>query len=97
MTVLCFLFASLDQTITAVGNQNEKVSNTKPRFVEVISRKKRELKIASILYPKVSRDEDLTRVVERHQKAQWKSISKLDSKLSEFDSVEYKSVYKFLA
>jgi len=34
------LVASLDQTITAVGTTMKKFSNTKPRFVEVISRKK---------------------------------------------------------
>ncbi len=51
---------SMDRTITATGLNNEKVSNTKPRFVEVnVDKQSNELKIASMYTTKLSRDEEL--------------------------------------
>ncbi len=51
---------SMDRTITATGLNKEKISNTKPRFVEInMDKKTNELKIASIYTTKLSRDEEL--------------------------------------
>lgn len=56
-----FFLASMDRTITATGKAGEKITNTKPRFVEVnLNDKSQELKIVSIYTTKVSRDEELT-------------------------------------
>ncbi|GMQ26665.1 hypothetical protein Aoki45_33480 [Algoriphagus sp. oki45] len=56
-----FFLASMDRTITATGKAGEKITNTKPRFIEVnLSDKSQELKIVSIYTTKVSRDEELT-------------------------------------
>lgn len=64
---LSFL-VSMDRTITAVGLNNEKISNTRPRFVEVnVDKKTNELKIASMYTTKLSRDEEL--------KEWWASLS----------------------
>jgi Leucine-rich repeat (LRR) protein len=52
--------ASLDRTITAIGLNKEKISNTKPRFIEVnVDKKSNELKIASIYTTKLSREKEL--------------------------------------
>lgn len=57
---LSFL-VSMDRTLTAVGLNDEKITNTKPRFVEInVDQKSNELKIASIYTTKLSRDEELT-------------------------------------
>ncbi|MDN3670603.1 leucine-rich repeat domain-containing protein [Echinicola jeungdonensis] len=51
---------SMDRTLTATGLDNEKIENTKPRFVEVnLNRQSNELKIASIYTTKLSRDKEL--------------------------------------
>ncbi len=51
---------SMDRTLTAMDLNNEKISNTKPRFVEVnVDKKTNELKIASMYTTKLSRDEEL--------------------------------------
>jgi len=60
--------ASLDRTITAVGLNKEKISNTKERFIEInVDNKSNELKIASIYTTKLSRDKEL--------KDWWSSLS----------------------
>lgn len=90
-----FFIASLDQTITAVGTRNEKVSNTKPRFVEVnLQEKTGELKIASIYTTKVSRDEELVEWWNGIN-PQWKSYFKTRFRLSETDSVDINQLYRF--
>lgn len=55
-----FFEISLDRTLTAVGINNEAISNTKQRFIEVnLDRDSKELKIASMYTTKLSRDEEL--------------------------------------
>jgi hypothetical protein len=50
-----FFLASIDRTLTADGLRGEKISDTKPRFVEVnLNDKSQELKIVSIYTTKVS-------------------------------------------
>ena len=91
-----FFLASLDRTITATGINNEKVSNTKPRFVEVnLDGKSQELKIASVYTTKVSRDEELTEwwnVLDPH----WQAYFKNRFEVSEFDSINVDLLYKFV-
>lgn len=85
---------SMDRTLTAVGLNKEKISNTKPRFVEVnVDKKSNELKIASIYTTKLSRDEEL--------KTWWSSLSytwenyfRNKVGLSETDSVTIEHLYK---
>jgi hypothetical protein len=92
-----FFIASLDQTITAVGTKNEKVSNTKPRFVEVnLQEKTGEIKIASIYTTKVSRDEELLEWW-KGINLKWKSYFKTRFHLSEFDSVDINQLYRFVS
>jgi len=56
-----YFIASLDRTISATAISGEKITNTKPRFVEVnLDEKTSDLKIASVYTTKVSRDEELT-------------------------------------
>ncbi|WP_194775634.1 leucine-rich repeat domain-containing protein [Pararhodonellum marinum] len=56
---LSFL-VSLDRTLTATGLTNEKIENTKPRFIEVnVDKRSNELKIASVYTTKLSRDKEL--------------------------------------
>lgn len=56
---LSFL-VSMDRTITATGLNKEKITNTKPRFIEVnVDKKSGELKIASVYTTKLSRDKEL--------------------------------------
>ncbi|WP_026952161.1 leucine-rich repeat domain-containing protein [Algoriphagus mannitolivorans] len=92
-----YFVASLDRTIEAQGMRGEKISNTKPRFVEVnLDEKSQELKIVSIYTTKVSRDEELT--------AWWKSLSpawvsffKQKFSLNPSDSVGLEWFYKFVS
>lgn len=92
-----FFIASLDQTITAVGTKNEKVSNTKPRFIEVnLQEKTGELKIASIYTTKVSRDEEL-REWWKGINPKWKSYFKTRFQLSGSDSVDINQLYRFVS
>lgn len=92
-----YFIASLDQTITAVGTKNEKVSNTKPRFVEVnLQDKTGELKIASIYTTKLSRDEELLEWWKGISRP-WKSYFKTRFNLSEFDSVNINQLYRFVS
>ncbi len=91
-----YFTASLDRTITATGINNEKVNNTKPRFVEVnLDSKTQELKIASVYTTKVSRDEELTEwwgVLDPH----WQDYFRDRFAVSEFDSINVDLLYKFV-
>lgn len=92
-----FFVASLDRTITAIGINGEKITNTKPRFVEVnLDAKSQELKIASIYTTKVSRDEELTEwwgVLNPH----WQDYFRQRFELSEFDSIDVEQLYRFVS
>ncbi|TDQ19601.1 hypothetical protein DFQ04_1425 [Algoriphagus boseongensis] len=91
-----YFVASMDRTIEAIGNAGEKITNTRPRFVEVnLDEKTQELKIVSMYTTKVSRDEELT--------AWWKSLSpawvayfKKRFGLNAQDSVALDMIYKFV-
>ena len=91
-----FFTASLDRTITATGINNEKVTNTKPRFVEVnLDPKTQELKIASVYTTKVSRDEELAEwwsVLNPH----WQAYFRDRFALSEYDSINVDVLYRFV-
>ncbi len=91
-----YFTASLDRTITATGINNEKITNTKPRFVEVnLDSKTQELKIASVYTTKVSRDEELTEwwsVLDPH----WQDYFKDRFAVSEFDSINLDMLYRFV-
>lgn len=91
-----FFTASIDRTITATGLNNEKVTNTKPRFVEVnLDSKTQELKIASVYTTKVSRDEELTEwwgVLDPH----WQAYFRNRFAVNEFDSINVDLLYKFV-
>lgn len=91
-----YFLASLDRTITATGINNEKVTNTKPRFVEVnLDSKSQELKIASVYTTKVSRDEELTEwwsVLDPH----WKSYFRKRFAISQYDSISVDLLYRFV-
>jgi len=92
-----FFIASIDQTITAVGTKNEKVSNTKPRFVEVnLQEKTGELKIASIYTTKVSRDEELLEWW-KGINSNWKNYFRTRFGLSAYDSVGVDQLYRFVS
>ncbi|WP_339879023.1 leucine-rich repeat domain-containing protein [uncultured Algoriphagus sp.] len=91
-----FFTVSLDRTITATGINNEKVTNTKPRFVEVnLDPKTQELKIASVYTTKVSRDEELAEwwsVLNTH----WQAYFRDRFALSEYDSINVDVLYRFV-
>lgn len=91
-----YFLASLDRTITATGINNEKVTNTKPRFVEVnLDNKSQELKIASVYTTKVSRDEELTEwwsVLNPH----WQAYFRDRFAISQYDSISLDQLYRFV-
>ena len=91
-----YFTASLDRTITATGINNEKITNTKPRFVEVnLDSKTQELKIASVYTTKVSRDEELAEwwgVLDPH----WQAYFRDRFALSSYDSIGLDQLYKFV-
>lgn len=90
---LSFL-VSMDRTLTATGLNNEKITNTKPRFVEVnVDKKSNELKIASIYTTKLSRDEELTEWWSTLSYT-WESFFRQKIGLSEEDSVMLDHLYK---
>lgn len=92
-----YFLASLDRTITAVGMGGEKVSNTKPRFVEVnLDEKTQELKIVSVYTTKVSRDEEL-KAWWTSLDAGWKSYFLNRFQLTPADSVGLDLWYKFVS
>jgi hypothetical protein len=90
---LSFL-VSMDRTLTAVGLNNEKITNTKPRFVEVnVDKKSNELKIASVYTTKLSRDEELTEWWSTLSYT-WEAYFRGKIGLSEEDSVTLDHLYK---
>lgn len=92
-----FFLASLDRTITASGLNGEKVSNTKPRFIEVnLNEKSQELKIVSIYTTKVSRDEEL-KAWWSSLDSGWKTYFKSRFQLTDSDSVSMDQWYRFVS
>ncbi|OYX12394.1 MAG: internalin, partial [Algoriphagus sp. 32-45-6] len=92
-----FFLASLDRTITASGLNGEKISNTKPRFVEInLQDNSQELKIVSIYTTKVSRDEEL-KTWWNGLSDSWKSYFKGRFQLAETDSADLDMLYRFVS
>ena len=92
-----FFLASLDRTLTATGLKGEKISNIKPRFIEVnLDEKSQELKIASIYTTKISRDDEL-KAWWTSLDPEWKLYFKSRFQLSETDSADLGQLYKFVA
>lgn len=92
-----YFLASLDRTITAVGIGGEKISNTKPRFVEInLDEKTQELKIVSVYTTKVSRDEEL-KAWWNSLDSGWKSYFKNKFQLNSSDTVGLDLWYKFVS
>ncbi|PSL08016.1 leucine-rich repeat domain-containing protein [Cecembia rubra] len=90
---LSFL-VSMDRTLTALGLNKEKISNTKPRFVEVnVDKRSNELKIASIYTTKLSRDKELLEWW-KNLSYTWESYFRKKIGLSESDSVSLDDLYK---
>lgn len=91
-----YFTASLDRTITATGINNEKITNTKPRFIEVnLDPKSQELKIASVYTTKVSRDEELAEwwsVLDPH----WQNYFRDRFAINEYDSINLDQLYRFV-
>lgn len=92
-----YFVVSLDRTITAVGTQGEKISNTKPRFVEInLQDKSGELKIVSVYTTKVSRDEELIEWWGSIN-PNWKAYFKERFGLAQYDSVDLDQLYRFVS
>lgn len=90
---LSFL-VSMDRTLTATGLNNENITNTKERFVEInVDRKSNELKIASIYTTKLSRDEELTEWWSTLSYT-WEAFFREKIGLSEEDSIMLEHLYK---
>lgn len=89
-----FFLVSLDRTIDAVGNDKEKINNTKPRFIEVnLDQKSQDLKIASVYTTKLSRDEELVEWWGILDPA-WKGY--FITRFGVSDSVDVNQLYKFV-
>ncbi len=92
-----YFLASLDRTISATSLNGEKITNTKPRFVEVnLNEKSQELKIASVYTTKVSRDEELV-AWWAAMEFPWKVYFKNRFELPLMDSTELEQLYRFVA
>ncbi len=92
-----YFLASLDRTISAISTTGEKITNTKPRFVEVnLDDKSQELKIVSVYTTKISRDEELTAWWESLD-LPWRSYFQSRFNLSETDSVNLDWYYRFVS
>lgn len=92
-----FFLASLDRTISATSLSGEKITNTKPRFVEVnLNEKSQELKIVSVYTTKVSRDEELTAWWQSLD-APWKSYFLNRFGLTLVDSANLEWFYRFVS
>jgi len=92
-----FFLASLDRILAATGLKGEKISNTKPRFIEInLDEKSQELKIASIYTTKISRDDEL-KAWWASLDSEWKLYFKSRFQLSKTDSVELSKLYQFVA
>lgn len=93
---LSFL-VSMDRTLTAVGLNKEKISNTKQRFIEVnVDKRSNELKIASIYTTKLSRDKELMEWWSRLSYT-WSNYFREKIGLSDTDSVTVEHLYKISA
>lgn len=91
-----FFMVSLDRTIEATGNDQEKINNTKPRFVEVnLDPKSQDLKIASMYTTKLSRDEELLEWWGIQDPA-WKGYFTTRFGVDSTDSVDVNQLYKFV-
>jgi len=92
-----YFLASLDQTISATALSGEKITNTKPRFVEVnLDDSSQELKIVSVYTTKVSRDEELTTWWDSLD-IPWRSYFHNRFNLSDTDSVNLDWYYRFVS
>ncbi|HSF53014.1 MAG TPA: leucine-rich repeat domain-containing protein, partial [Algoriphagus sp.] len=92
-----FFLASIDRTISATALSGEKITNTKPRFVEVnLQEKSQELKIVSVYTTKVSRDEELT-AWWGSLDTPWKSYFRNRFSLSETDTANLDWLYRFVS
>ncbi|MGY6744261.1 MAG: leucine-rich repeat domain-containing protein [Cecembia sp.] len=88
---------SMDRTLTATGLEKEKISNTKPRFVEVnVDKRSNELKIASMYTTKLSRDQELEEWWGSLSYT-WESYFRKKVGLAEEDSVSLDDLYKISA
>jgi Leucine-rich repeat (LRR) protein len=91
-----FFLVSLDRTFDAIGNSKEKISNTKPRFIEInLDRKSQDLKIASIYTTKLSRDEELLEWWEILN-PDWKIYFTKRFDLDPQDSIKIDQLYRFV-
>lgn len=85
---------TLDRTIVATGLNQETISNTKERFIEVnVDKKSNELKIASIYTTKLSRDQELQEWWSSLPDT-WASYFKSNIGLDDCDSVDIEQLYK---
>jgi Leucine-rich repeat (LRR) protein len=90
---LSFL-VSMDRTLTAVGLNQEKITNTKPRFIEVnVDKKSNELKIASVYTTKLSRDKELQDWWATLSYT-WESYFRKKIGITEEDSITVEHLYK---
>jgi len=93
---LSFL-VSIDRTVTATGLNKEKITNTKPRFIEVnVDKKSNELKIASVYTTKLSRDAELKEWWGTLSYT-WESFFRNKIGISEEDSITADHLYKISA
>jgi hypothetical protein len=91
-----FFLVSLDRTLDAIGNAKEKITNTKPRFIEInLDKKTQDLKIASIYTTKLSRDEELLEWWEILDPT-WKEYFAKRFELDPNDSVKIDQLYRFV-
>lgn len=91
-----FFLASLDRTITATSLSGEKITNTKPRFVEInLQEKSQDLKIVSVYTTKVSRDEELNAWWDGLD-TPWKSYFTNRFELTPEDTVTLDWLYRFV-
>ncbi|AKP50014.1 leucine-rich repeat domain-containing protein [Cyclobacterium amurskyense] len=91
-----FFEISLDRTLTGLGLENEKIENTKLRFVEInLDRNSNELKIASIYTTKLSRDEELLEWWSTLS-LEWETLLREKFDITE-DSVQLDMLYKISA
>ncbi|WP_297335537.1 leucine-rich repeat domain-containing protein [Algoriphagus sp.] len=92
-----YFLVSLDRTIESVGKDGKKLTNTKPRFVEVnLNDSSQELKIVSIYTTKLSRDEELLEwweILGPH----WKAYFQERFELNPMDSIDLDLLYKFVS
>lgn len=92
-----FFLASLDRTINATSISGEKITNTKPRFVEInLQEKSQELKIVSVYTTKVSRDEELT-AWWGSMDGPWKSYFRNRFEMTDSDSADLDWLYRFVS